>query len=109
MSRCVDWHQFLSVQGSSGTWHRCALDFSLHHCHVALIPFPAFNGELRKQKLNSSFVSRCSAGGHVRVMMGILEPVALSVSNSLSINPVIFSGPALELKDSQRASELVFR
>lgn len=21
VSRCVDWHQFLSVQGSSGMWH----------------------------------------------------------------------------------------
>lgn len=41
--------------------------------------------------------------------MGILEPVALSVSNSLSINPTIFSGAALELKDSRRASVLVFR
>lgn len=41
--------------------------------------------------------------------MGILELVALSVGKSLSINLTIFSGPALELKDSRRASELVFR
>lgn len=41
--------------------------------------------------------------------MGGLEPVAVSVSSSLSINPAVFSGPALELKDSRRASELVFR
>lgn len=66
-------------------------------------------GSCEKQKLRSRFVLRCSAGDHVRVIMGILELVALSVGKSLSINLTIFSGPALELKDSRRASELVFR
>lgn len=31
-----------------GTWHGIALDFSVPHCPVPLIPFPSSNGELGK-------------------------------------------------------------
>lgn len=28
------------------TSHACALNFSVHHCPVGLVPFPSFKGEL---------------------------------------------------------------